>query len=358
VDWGEFSRSLDLKLSDLAAPLSLEARVHRFNEALLRTGHEVVGKVRPGRRSNDWSSPEIDRLIRQRNVLRRNLSLGDNRERWLQVCAEVRLKVQEAKEKRWRDFLEGISLQPGGTSTVRDDDEERGERHTPDLAKAWRVIRSLSGTPDTGSPNIALRHNDRLITSDLRKADVFVAHYAHVSRLCFTREERATNRMARKLLGSPSVDDSSCSPFGMAELESAIRSVRVRGAAGPDDIPPTFLKALGPSAKRELLAICCQSFAEGRCPQVWRRAIIIPILKKNKPASDMSSYRPVSLTSCVGKLVERLVYNRLYHLAESRSWIPMAQAGFRAQRGCEDQILWLAQQVSDGFQQCGGRSYS
>ena len=73
--------------------------------------------------------------------------------------------------------------------------------------------------------------------------------------------------------------------------------------------------------------------------------------KAGKSASSIDSFRPVSLTSCVAKTLERLIHNRLYFLAESRSWICPEQAGVRKQRGCEDLVLNIIQGVSDGFQQ-------
>ena len=78
--------------------------------------------------------------------------------------------------------------------------------------------------------------------------------------------------------------------------------------------------------------------------------MIIPLLKAGKPASELESYRPISLTSCVVKLLERLINNRLYFLAESKGWIADQQAGFRKHRSCEDQVIRLVHHASDSFQ--------
>ena len=77
---------------------------------------------------------------------------------------------------------------------------------------------------------------------------------------------------------------------------------------------------------------------------------MIPLLKAGKPAERVDSYRPVSLTSCLAKTMERLVANRLGYMAEARHWICDDQAGFRRMRSCEDQVLRLSQGISDGFQ--------
>ena len=78
--------------------------------------------------------------------------------------------------------------------------------------------------------------------------------------------------------------------------------------------------------------------------------IIIPLLKHSTPASDIASFRPISLTSCVVKLLERMLAERLYFLAESNGWFHNYQAGFRKGRSCEDQILKITQGIEDAFQ--------
>ena len=84
--------------------------------------------------------------------------------------------------------------------------------------------------------------------------------------------------------------------------------------------------------------LCCfnRSWREGVLPHSWRNAVIVPILKPGKPASDVDSYRPISLTSCLGKVLERMVANRLSHIAELRVFLTEDQAMFRGLRSTED----------------------
>ena len=127
--------------------------------------------------------------------------------------------------------------------------------------------------------------------------------------------------------------------------------MRRLGAPGPDDITPAFLKELGPVALTELLAICNLSFRSAECPQWWRNPTIIPLLKAGKSPSSLPSYRPVSLTSCVAKVLERMIAERIYHLAETHNWFSSLQAGFRKGFSCVNQIIRLSQAIEDGFQQ-------
>ena len=197
-------------------------------------------------------------------------------------------------------------------------------------------------------------HKGRRLTSNRAKANVFSSHYASVSRLIFTKEERDINRDAKKMLcsgiSSSSVDDQACRPFTMPELKKAIARMRARGAPGPDDIPPSFIKALGSTALNILLQLFNASFDNASIPQEWRNATIIPLLKLGKSPSSLSSYRPVSLTSCLVKTLERVIADRLYFIAESSNMLSDLQAGFRSNRSCEDQILKISQLIEDGFQ--------
>ncbi len=95
-----------------------------------------------------------------------------------------------------------------------------------------------------------------------------------------------------------------------------------KGAPGPDD------KALGPRARPELLDISYLSFSTGKSSQIRKIAFIVPLKKAGKPQGCISSYRPVSLTPCVAKTLERILYNRLYFLSETRDWLCTEQAGF------------------------------
>ena len=72
-----------------------------------------------------------------------------------------------------------------------------------------------------------------------------------------------------------------------------------------------MLLHLGPTAKKTLLKIFNASWKNASVPQTWRDATMLPIHKKGKDKTKADSYRPISLTSCVGKLIERLVNNRL-----------------------------------------------
>ena len=73
--------------------------------------------------------------------------------------------------------------------------------------------------------------------------------------------------------------------------------------------------------------------------------------QSRKHASEVASFRPNSLTSCIAELLERILARRIYHIAETTNMFSKLQAGFRKGRSCGDNITRLIQKIMDGFDQ-------
>ena len=91
------------------------------------------------------------------------------------------------------------------------------------------------------------------------------------------------------------------------ELEDALSWLKQKKCPGADQITNEMLQQLGLKAKKKLIQSFNESWRTGIVPQVWREAIMIPVHKKGKNKTKAESYRAISLTSCAGKLMERLI---------------------------------------------------
>ncbi|KNH06188.1 Tbingi protein [Perkinsela sp. CCAP 1560/4] len=109
-----------------------------------------------------------------------------------------------------------------------------------------------------------------------------------------------------------------------------------RHTCGPDDVYNEALVHLPKVERTALLRTFNRSLSRGMVPREWRRATIVPLLKPGKPAGRVESYRPITLTSTIAKLMERILHGRLRHLVQSDS-----QAGFRAGMSSTDALIWL-----------------
>ena len=143
---------------------------------------------------------------------------------------------------------------------------------------------------------------------------------------------------------SPEEEDFN-SRFSMQELQECLKDLPGDRATGDDEVHNSFLKNLPEHSMRELLGLINRSWRLGTVPSAWKHSLVIPILKSGKSPSDPSSYRPVSLISCISKVMEKMVARRLYWHLEKNNIFSDSQCGFRKGRSTEDLILRLEHQV-------------
>jgi hypothetical protein len=74
---------------------------------------------------------------------------------------------------------------------------------------------------------------------------------------------------------------------------------------------------------------------------MWEKANIILLLKPKKEKHHPASYRPISLLSCMGKLLEKIIKQRLMNVLERRKILPEHQAGFRPRKSTLYNIIRL-----------------
>ena len=110
----------------------------------------------------------------------------------------------------------------------------------------------------------------------------------------------------------------------MHELERVLDEAANNKAAGEDEIPYEFLMWLGTKARQLILFIYNKVWSGKELPVNWRRAVIIALLKDGKDSKDTTSYRPISLLSCMSRFLEKIIANsprvKMSHNKQS-SWI-------------------------------------
>jgi len=116
--------------------------------------------------------------------------------------------------------------------------------------------------------------------------------------------------------------------FNIENLNKVINKMK-RKAPGNDELVIDQFRDLGHGGKIKLLEIANEIYQTGTFPKLWKQAIVVPILKKDKPAKDPGSYRPISLLPVGAKIVESLVLSKINPYLNKRGLIPVAQTGFR-----------------------------
>ncbi|GFY09407.1 probable RNA-directed DNA polymerase from transposon X-element [Trichonephila clavipes] len=134
----------------------------------------------------------------------------------------------------------------------------------------------------------------------------------------------------------------------MFELKRALSSAH-NTSPGPDGISYELLRHLNEDSLVSLLYLFNRIWREQVYPTQWQEAIVIPTLKPGKDPKNPLSYRPIALTSCLCKTLERMVNARFVFQLEKHRCIPLFQSGFRKGRSTLDNIIMLENKVRNAF---------
>ena len=240
--------------------------------------------------------------------------------------------ILETKKQNWQEFCESCVHDP---------------RNSKDF---WQKIHRIKGNSYVPIPVLTLNAKNSI--SPMDKANSLVQHYAKVSSA--TNIEPKVMAFQQKFehdhfddINSP-LDDACSNPinldFTLQELKDCISS-RKNSASGLDKLSYTMFKHMSDSTLDIWLNLFNKIWKEGSFPQEWKLACVVPLHKKYKDPSDPKSYRPISLTSHPGKLLEGMVKARLECYLESKNILNPFQSGFRKGRSTIDQLARLQHDV-------------
>jgi len=98
------------------------------------------------------------------------------------------------------------------------------------------------------------------------------------------------------------------------------------------------LRELEDLIAKPLSIIFERSWRTGEVPEDWRKAIVTPVFKKGKK-EDPGSYRPVSLTSVPGKMMELLILDVISKQVEEKNVLRSSQHGFTKGTSCLTNLM-------------------
>ena len=145
----------------------------------------------------------------------------------------------------------------------------------------------------------------------------------------------------------PICGNNSLSDISVTEerVKTSIDGLREFAAPGPDGFPPKLLKILRNEIALPLAILFRKSIDDGEIPDEWRDAHVTAIHKKGSKA-DPGNYRGVSLTSVIGKLMERMIKEDIDNYVEKNRLLSDTQHGFRSGRSPQTNLIEFLNQTT------------
>ena len=288
---------------------TIDQALAKWEELLL----EVVNKYMPvktkrvRKKQSPWLNETIFKLIKERDKMKERAKMKKSQVYWKEykrLKNKVTLEIRKNKKKY---YLEQLS-------------------QCKDRNQSWKILKTVIPNKKSKSnfahdpeekAKLAREFNTHFanVAEDLRKRYNFDC----VSSKDTTGHLKRNSSPHQKFVFSCVTED---------EVLKLINSLKNTKSVGVDDISSFILKASAPAIVKSLTYIINKSLLEGTFPKRWKTAKIVPVFKKgDKTQAD--NYRPISLLSCVSKVLEKVVQKQLILYLRTYCILAKEQSGFR-----------------------------
>ena len=330
TDWTNFTRECEEKLN-----LNSKKTFNSFYDTLHTLVQKYIPKSSPKLKKNkSWFNKECSQAIEKKKVAQRKAITNPTIRNIIQYKierAKSRKICQQAKTDSFKNYVSKIN------------------RNTP-MNKVWSIVKKLKGTfkepiKHVKKSNGSMAKTEKDIANTIGKSfsqNSSSSNYNdHFKRFKYQTEKSKIN------FSSSSQQDYNQN-FTINEIKSCISELK-NTAAGPDEIHNIIIQHLPEETIKLLLEIFNNIWQTHSFPDIWKKATIIPIPKPGKDHSDPSNYRPIALTSCLCKLMEKLVNKRLTWFLEINKYLTPYQSGFRKNRSTYDNLTRLETFIRQAF---------
>ncbi|CAM5156463.1 unnamed protein product [Natator depressus] len=182
-----------------------------------------------------------------------------------------------------------------------------------------------------------LNEGGNLVTEEVEKANVLNAFFASVFTNKVSSQTTALGSTAWGGGDQPSVEKE--------VVQDYLEKLDEHKSMGPDVLHPRALKELADVIAEPLAIIFENSWRSGEVLDDWKKANVVPIFKKGKK-EDPGNYRPVSLTSVPGKIMEQVLKKSILKHLEERKVIRNSQHGFTKGKSCLTNLIAFYDEIT------------
>ena len=201
----------------------------------------------------------------------------------------------------------------------------------------WKLLRSLikdSGTTTVIPPLVTDGSDSPTAFNDIEKANSLNTYFTSVSQINDSQHKLPPfKKRCENVLSDVNII--------AKEISDLIISLPVNKASGPDNINHRLLKNIYLTISTPLSLLYNQSLQNSTFPSKWKHANVF----KKGDRSKCSNYRPVSLLSSLGKILERLCFKRLHNYFNDNNLLYKYQSGFLPGHSTTYQLIEIYHQI-------------
>ena len=364
ANWGQYKTTIANNLERFNQDKSINESLDLLTECIIQAAEEAMPKTSSKQRKREvpWWSPELQQLVNQKHKLssrlthtRRKLDKLVNNQSTnseairkiidltieIQVIkpllnktsAQFKRKAIISKTESWKSYVSGVNSS------------------TP-IKKIWKKYKKISGV-HTRPPRHALNVNGNKIYTTEEICNAIGEQLEKTSSdenydPLFMRYKREAERNEIRFKIQESNKEVYNVDFTKEELNNALNSAG-NTAPGKDKIDFNMIKQLPPNAMEYLLTLYNEIWTKGTFPDKWRHAVVVPIPKPGKDPSNPLNYRPISLTSCLCKVMEKMVNVRLNWILKEKKILTQMQFGAEKGRSTMEPLILLEEHIRSAF---------
>ena len=308
IDWEDrFLDSLDVNLVNENINGEITYAVHTFIP-------QKTIRIRP--RDKPWIDNNIKCKIRKRNRLHKKAkyrNLASDWQNFRNIRNEVIIMIRDAKKNyivKLQNSLVDKNIPPG---------------------KWWRIAKGVTKFKNVNHVKTPIKSNGDIFYHPIEKACIINDYFASVSNLETEPEWPNVPPLAPCELSEIVVTE--------REVIDQFETINISKPGGPDNLPPRLLRAIFQPLVKPLTILFNKSLYYGVVPSGWKMANVTAIYKGKGGSDSACNYRPISVTNCFGKMLEKIIFKHLHNYIRDNDILTDNQSGFRHKDSTVNQLL-------------------
>jgi len=222
-------------------------------------------------------------------------------------------------------------------------------KYQSNMKKTWELINLATKKCKKNKDEISCINIDgNTVTDSAAIADKFNTFFVNIASEIEKTIPPADQPLQYPTVPEPTAFLNMSNPIISQDIIDVINQLKPKHSLDPSNLSMVILKQVSNQICMPLKHIVNLSLATGEIPLQMKTAKIVPIFKSGDP-TDINNYRPISLLSSFGKILEKIVSNKLVTFLESNKLISTQQFGFRTGHSTVHPMMLLLNQLTSAL---------